>query len=155
MDDPLPTPTGECTDCTTVSGVAYPTQETTVPSNVAEPTSLSDLDDTTNSTSSKRKRTLPNPQDFASYADFFANQLATPGLIDVPHRPGGTGGSSSAVLRAFDGTTRLSMSVQGLFGCTSLVLISRKGVYMSHSKSTQLITPGPNRVIRMQSADKR
>ncbi|KAK5135447.1 hypothetical protein LTR08_005235 [Meristemomyces frigidus] len=108
------------------------TSTTTAPSGVAVPTSLGDLDDSTNSTSSKHKRTLPHPADYTSYSDFFANQLANPGLLNVPHRPGGTGGSSSALLREFEGTTRLSMTVQGLYGCTSLVLISRKGVYMSH-----------------------
>ncbi|KAI7251164.1 hypothetical protein KC317_g6282 [Hortaea werneckii] len=127
----LPKPTAPCVDCiTTVSGRAYPAEQTTVPSGADEITNLDELANTT--TSSKRKRTLTTPADFnGNYLDFFTAQLQDPSLVNVPHRPAGTGGSSSALVQLYLDYP-FSMTVQGLYGCTAVVLVSRRGVYMSH-----------------------
>ncbi|KAI7370965.1 hypothetical protein KC354_g876 [Hortaea werneckii] len=126
----LSKPTASCADCvTTVSGRAYPAEQTSIPEGAEEITSLEDL---ANNTSSKRKRTLVTPADFdGNYLDFFTAQLQDPSLVNVPHRPAGTGGSSSALVQLYLDYP-FSMTVQGLYGCTSVVLISRRGVYMSH-----------------------
>lgn len=133
-------PTAQCTDCTTVDGVAYPVQGTTIPEGAQEITDLNDLP--SNGISSKLKRTLPTPDDWEvvgvkddyAYSEFFKAQLASDDKTNVPHSKLGTGGSSSAVLREFDGQSRLTMTVQGLFGCTSAIIVSRKAVYISHCK---------------------
>ncbi|KAI6816014.1 hypothetical protein KC340_g15498, partial [Hortaea werneckii] len=126
----LPKQTAPCVDCvTTVSGRAYPAEQTSVPEGADEITSLDDL---VNNTSSKRKRTLATPADFnGDYLDFFTAQLQDPSLVNVPHRLAGTGGSSSALIQLYLDYP-FSMTVQGLYGCTSIILISRRGVYMSH-----------------------
>ncbi|KAI7554095.1 hypothetical protein KC331_g778 [Hortaea werneckii] len=126
----LPKQTAPCVDCvTTVSGRAYPAEQTSVPEEADEITSLDDL---TNNTSTKRKRTLATPADFnGDYLDFFTAQLQDPSLVNVPHRLAGTGGSSSALIQLYLDYP-FSMTVQGLYGCTSIILISRRGVYMSH-----------------------
>ncbi|KAF2162647.1 hypothetical protein M409DRAFT_58064 [Zasmidium cellare ATCC 36951] len=122
----LPTQTTpQCTDCTTVDGVAYPSQATTLPKGAQE---ISDIDDLpTNKSSSKHKRTLQTPDDFEimgsnqPYSDFFYNQLISPGTLIVPHRDEIRFlGSSSGLL------------LQGLYGCTSVIIVSRKAVYMNH-----------------------
>ncbi|RMY15938.1 hypothetical protein D0867_06665, partial [Hortaea werneckii] len=126
----LPKQTAPCVDCvTTVSGRAYPAEQTSIPEGADEITSLDDL---ANNTSSKRKRTLATPADFnGDYLDFFTAQLQDPSLVNVPHRLAGTGGSSSALIQLYLDYP-FSMTVQGLYGCTSIILISRRGVYMSH-----------------------
>ncbi|RMZ29886.1 hypothetical protein D0859_06020 [Hortaea werneckii] len=126
----VPKPTAPCADCiTTVSDRAYPAEQTTIPSGADEITSLDEL---ANNTSNKRKRTLATPADFnGNYLDFFTAQLQDPSLVNVPHRPAGTGGSSSALVQLYLDYP-FSMTVQGLYGCTAVVLISRRGVYMSH-----------------------
>ncbi|GAB1743705.1 hypothetical protein NU219Hw_g628t1 [Hortaea werneckii] len=125
-----PKQTAPCADCvTTVSGRAYPAEQTSVPEGADEITSLDDL---ANSTSGKRKRTLATPADFnGDYLDFFTAQLQDFSLVNVPHRLAGTGGSSSALIQLYLDYP-FSMTVQGLYGCTSIILISRRGVYMSH-----------------------
>ncbi|KAI7216943.1 hypothetical protein KC333_g4553 [Hortaea werneckii] len=126
----LPKQTAPCIDCvTTVSGRAYPAEQTSIPEGADGITSLDDL---ANNTSSKRKRTLATPADFnGDYLDFFTAQLQDPSLVNVPHRLAGTGGSSSALIQLYLDYP-FSMTVQGLYGCTSIILISRRGVYMSH-----------------------
>ncbi|RMY74607.1 hypothetical protein D0863_03116 [Hortaea werneckii] len=126
----LPKQTAPCVDCViTVSGRAYPAEQTSIPEGADEITSLDDL---TNNTSTKRKRTLATPADFnGDYLDFFTAQLQDPSLVNVPHRLAGTGGSSSALIQLYLDYP-FSMTVQGLYGCTSIILISRRGVYMSH-----------------------
>ncbi|KAI7187211.1 hypothetical protein KC363_g6124 [Hortaea werneckii] len=86
----LPKPTASCADCvTTVSGRAYPAEQTSIPEGAEE---ITNLDDLANNTSSKRKRTLVTPADFdGNYLDFFTAQLQDPSLVNVPHRPAGTG----------------------------------------------------------------
>ncbi|KAI9841870.1 MAG: hypothetical protein M1837_000340 [Sclerophora amabilis] len=49
----------------------------------------------------------------------------------VPHREGVTDGQSSALARRL-GNQRYDMAVRGLYGCTSVVVVSNRGVYMSH-----------------------
>ncbi|RMY58415.1 hypothetical protein D0864_13381 [Hortaea werneckii] len=86
----LPKPTAPCVDCiTTVSGRAYPAEQTTVPSGADEITNLDELANTT--TSSKRKRTLTTPADFnGNYLDFFTAQLQDPSLVNFdPNQEGG------------------------------------------------------------------
>lgn len=128
-------------------------QATTVPEGAAK---VDVVDSTSlNVTNSKKKRTLSTPYHFSSgpqtsedyddlqpYYAFFIAQLADANLLNVPHRRLGTGGSSSALLREYNGE-RLTMTVQGLFGCTSIVLISRRGVYMNHSRFSQIASSMP------------
>lgn len=138
-------PIAECSNCTAINGIAYPPRNTTL---IAGAEVATDPKSLLSSATSKRKRYLTTPEAYERlgsqfpYSDFFRAQLHQPGLIDVPLRPFGTGGSSSAVLRQLDSTNRLFMAVQGLYGCTSLILISRNAVYMSHRMSPPQV-PNP------------
>ncbi|GIZ47364.1 hypothetical protein CKM354_001045700 [Cercospora kikuchii] len=125
-----PSETAACVRCVTSNGRVYPPQATTVPKGVQP--------------AGKSKRTLLTPYEFSEgpftpedydnlmpHYSFFIAQLADPGLVNVPHRAAFTGGSSSALLPDYR-NDRITMTVQGLYGCTSVILISRRGVYMSH-----------------------
>ncbi|KAK3669254.1 hypothetical protein LTR78_010861 [Recurvomyces mirabilis] len=106
------------------------------------PTALSDFDQIDNSTSLS-KRTLPNFQteyltpgrDFIdAYNAFFAANAYANGVLVVPHRDGidSIDISTSGLVREFVANQRLYMTVRGLYGCSSLIVISRRGVYMNH-----------------------
>lgn len=79
-----------------------------------------------------KRQTQP---DYASYED---NWMAEWARVDpeVKHRLDGEGASrydfhTSSRVRAFEQDS-FSMGVQGLVGCTSVIVVSRRGVWMSH-----------------------
>lgn len=150
--DAMPTASPiECQDCTTRSGRVYASQATAFPS--GNPPSKRDIrNDLTARADSKVlsradefyevengtliKRTLitsaHSPFD-GDHDKFMVGQINA-ALRDgnlVPHRPGGTDGRSSAKYIAFHDVST-SLAVDRLNGCTSVVVISRKGAWMSH-----------------------
>ncbi|TKA22551.1 hypothetical protein B0A50_08092 [Salinomyces thailandicus] len=86
-------------------------KQTTLPDGADE---ITELDELSNNTSTKKKRTLATPYDYDSYVDFFTGQLTDNSLVNVPHRVLNTGGSSSAVVQYLLDYP-FPMTVQGLF----------------------------------------
>ncbi|KAF2084178.1 hypothetical protein K490DRAFT_68962 [Saccharata proteae CBS 121410] len=83
--------------------------------------------------SNKKKRTLSTPDNYSDVGDFISWEVfwaeSMGGL--VPHRGAGTGGASSSLFRDF-GSIPHNMAVQNLYGCTSVVVLSELGCWMSH-----------------------
>lgn len=109
-----PKPTGTCSGCLSgTNGPVLPTA-TTLSSKPAR----------------VKKRTLIQPEHYlGDVTGFILNEVAYANI--VPQRPGGTGGASSALLRLL-GNQRFNVAVQGLYGCTSVVVVSETGIWMSH-----------------------
>lgn len=60
---------------------------------------------------------------------FIVDQVSVANI--VPHRPPGPGSPSSALVRKL-GNQPLNVAVQGIYGCTSVIVVSELGVWMSH-----------------------
>lgn len=77
-----------------------------------------------------------SPRDYegdpASFARDRANVMAIIGRQHiVPHHIDSATGQTSAVTFVFE-KQRITASLQGLYGCTSLVVLSRAGAWVSH-----------------------
>jgi hypothetical protein len=115
-----PQPTATCSGCLSGTGVPTLPQATT---------SLS----TGIQTSSVTKRTLPLPGNFENIDAFILDGLfwAWGDNHIVQHRPANTGGASSAIMVQLE-DSRLDIGVKGLYGCTSVVVASQQGIWISH-----------------------
>ncbi|KXT10744.1 hypothetical protein AC579_6846 [Pseudocercospora musae] len=80
------------------------------------------------------KRSLLQPQDYPGGHDGFmvaeVEQAANVDML-VYHRPPGTGGRSSAKVKGFR-TDGFNLAIDKLNACTSVIVVARKGCYISH-----------------------
>lgn len=82
---------------------------------------------------SLRKRTMLLPDEFGGIDSYMLTNVEEARRTNnlVAHRSRGTGGRSSALFRPFRNTP-FKVAVEGLRGCTCIILVSRKGAWMSH-----------------------
>lgn len=88
----------------------------------------------------------PNhPLDSDTMGRFYASEFARPDFIQVPQGadPVRELDYLTAKFRAL-GNAELRMGLAGLWGCTSLVLVSTKGVYVSTSTFSSAFKLVPN-----------
>lgn len=82
---------------------------------------------------SLQKRTMLLPDEFGGIDEYMLAGVeeARRSSNLVEHRARRTGGRSSALFRPFRDTA-FKLAVEGLKGCTCVILVSRKGAWMSH-----------------------
>ncbi|KAK3674797.1 hypothetical protein LTR78_005141 [Recurvomyces mirabilis] len=122
----------------TESNVSFHTQHTTLDLSNAVSIRRSGGESNETDVSSLEKRRFAHPGEFNNdYDAFFAAMLSQPGVLYVPHRliqQGQWASTASAPLKKFSDNPgqKVFMSVQGIAGCTTVVVVSRQAVYMNH-----------------------
>jgi hypothetical protein len=118
-----------CVDCLPGTGLL----------SVAESTSTYSLISSTGSPS-MTKRTLPVPSEIVDpnqpgitkdVGRFVLAMINQPGVLEFIPRPGKTGGLSNAVRVSF-GDQAFTSVLMGLRGCSSLIVVSEKALWISH-----------------------
>lgn len=117
----VPKPTGTCSGCLSSTNIPL----------IPEATTLLSLDVSTKQ-HTVTKRTLPGPINYQGVTNFILWELyyarVAGNVVDnrlLPSNP------SSALARKL-GNQPFTVAVQGLYGCTSVVVVSEQGVWMSH-----------------------
>ncbi|KAK4496950.1 hypothetical protein PRZ48_011399 [Zasmidium cellare] len=123
----------KCKDCTTSEGLVYAPQST-VPATASDPVAGATPSLAPEEGGSLTKRTLLEPKDFNDNYDQFmlteVDKAREEGNI-VEHREPDTGGRSSSSVWTFFEEAE-NFAVEELSGCTVIILVSRRGVWMSH-----------------------